>query len=63
MFKKEIDMKTLIAYFSHIGENLQDNEIVILTKGRLAATGTPDEILAKSGKTNLEEAFLYFNKV
>lgn len=26
-------MKTLIAYFSHIGENLQDNEIVNLTKG------------------------------
>ena len=26
-------MKTLIAYFSHIGENLQDNEIVVLTKG------------------------------
>lgn len=26
-------MKTLIAYFSHIGENLQDNEIVTLTKG------------------------------
>ena len=26
-------MKTLIAYFSHIGENLQNNEIVTLTKG------------------------------
>ncbi|MBO4358679.1 MAG: hypothetical protein J5796_02640 [Erysipelotrichaceae bacterium] len=26
-------MKTLIAYFSHIGENLQDNEVVELTKG------------------------------
>ncbi|MBQ9425204.1 MAG: flavodoxin [Erysipelotrichaceae bacterium] len=26
-------MKTLIAYFSHIGENLQDNEIVVLEKG------------------------------
>lgn len=26
-------MKTLIAYFSHIGENLQNNEIVELTKG------------------------------
>ena len=26
-------MKTLIAYFSHIGENLQDNEIITLTKG------------------------------
>ena len=39
------------------------DEVVILTKGRLAATGTPDEILAKSGKNNLEDAFLYFNKV
>lgn len=26
-------MKTLVAYFSHIGENLQNNEIVELTKG------------------------------
>jgi len=26
-------MKTLIAYFSHVGENLQDGEIVTLTKG------------------------------
>ena len=26
-------MKTLVAYFSHVGENLQNNEIVELTKG------------------------------
>ena len=26
-------MKTLVAYFSHVGENLQDNEIVVLEKG------------------------------
>lgn len=26
-------MKTLIAYFSHVGENLQNNEIVVLEKG------------------------------
>lgn len=26
-------MKTLIAYFSHVGENLQNNEIVVLQKG------------------------------
>ena len=26
-------MKTLIAYFSHVGENLQDNDIVVLEKG------------------------------
>ncbi|MBR0418812.1 MAG: hypothetical protein IJI66_06560 [Erysipelotrichaceae bacterium] len=26
-------MKTLVAYFSHIGENLQNNEIIELTKG------------------------------
>ena len=39
------------------------DEVVILTKGKLAAAGTPDEILAKSGKDNLEDAFLYFNKI
>ena len=38
------------------------DEVVILTKGRLAASGTPDEILQKSGKDNLEDAFLYFSK-
>ena len=26
-------MKTLIAYFSHVGENLENNEIVELKKG------------------------------
>ena len=39
------------------------DEVVILTKGRLTATGTPDEILEKSGKDTLEDAFLYFNKI
>lgn len=28
-----IYMKTLVAYFSHTGENLQNNEIVVLEKG------------------------------
>ena len=52
-------MKTLIAYFSHIGENLQNNEIVTLTKGN---TETVAEKIAQLTGGNLykieeEEAY------
>ena len=30
---KEKFMKTLIAYFSHVGETLADNNVVIIEKG------------------------------
>ena len=32
-------MKTLIAYFSHVGENLENNEIVELKKGNTEKSG------------------------
>ena len=39
------------------------DDVIILAKGRLAAAGTPNEILEQSGKNNLEDAFLYFNSI
>ena len=34
------------------------DRLVILSKGRTVAEGTPDDILAASGQTNLEDAFV-----
>lgn len=34
------------------------DRVVILARGRVVAHGTPDELLAKTGRTNLEDAFV-----
>jgi len=34
------------------------DRVVIIARGRVVAEGTPDELLARTGKTNLEDAFV-----
>jgi len=34
------------------------NRVVILARGRVVAEGTPDELLQRTGRTNLEDAFV-----
>jgi sodium transport system ATP-binding protein len=49
-----------VLFSSHIMQEVSalcDN-IIILDKGRLAASGTPDELLRTTGKDSLEEAFV-----
>ncbi len=48
-------MKTLVAYFSHIGENLQDNEIVVLTKGNTEVVAEKIAELTKADLYKIEE--------
>ena len=48
-------MKTLVAYFSHIGENLQNNEIVVLTKGNTEVVAEKIAQLTKADLYKIEE--------
>ena len=34
------------------------DRVVILARGRVVAEGTPDELLQRTGQTNLEDAFV-----
>lgn len=52
-------MKTLVAYFSHIGENLQDNEIVVLTKGNTEVVAEKIAELTKADLYKIEEEEAY----
>lgn len=55
-------MKTLIAYFSHIGENLQDNQIVTLTKGNTEVVAEKIAELTKGDLYKIEEKDPYPEK-
>lgn len=55
-------MKTLIAYFSHIGENLQDNQIVTLTKGNTEVVAEKIAELTKGDLYKIEEEDPYPEK-
>lgn len=48
-----------IVYSTHYMEEAENicDEVVLIHKGRIIATGTPDEIVKKSKTTNLRDAF------
>ena len=57
------DMRTqgkCVLFSSHIMQEVAAlcDRLVILSKGRTVAEGAPDDILAVSGQTNLEDAFV-----
>jgi sodium transport system ATP-binding protein len=45
---------------SHIMQEVSAlcDQIIIISNGIIAAQGTPDELLQKTGKDNLEDAFI-----
>ncbi|HEX4858198.1 MAG TPA: ATP-binding cassette domain-containing protein [Usitatibacteraceae bacterium] len=49
-----------VLFSSHIMQEVAAlcDRIVIIAHGRVVATGSPEEILAESGKTSLEDAFV-----
>lgn len=49
-----------ILLSSHVMAEVHElsDEIVALSEGRVAATGTPDELIARTGAANLEDAFV-----
>ncbi len=48
-------MKTLVAYFSHVGENLQNNEITVLEKGNTEVVAEKLAELLKADLYKIEE--------
>ena len=49
-----------VVFSSHVMQEVSAlcDRIVVIAKGRLAAEGTADELLALTGKTSLEDAFV-----
>ena len=49
-----------VVFSSHVMQEVAAlcDRIVVVAKGRVVADGTPDELRAKTGKDNLEEAFV-----
>ncbi len=53
-----------VLFSSHIMQEVAAlcDEIVIISRGRVTAQGTRDELLARSGKSNLEDAFVVLSE-
>jgi sodium transport system ATP-binding protein len=49
-----------VMFSSHIMQEVAAlcDEIIIISRGRVTAQGTTEELLAMSGKNNLEDAFV-----
>jgi len=49
-----------VLFSTHILQEVSAvcDRVVIIARGRVAAEGTPDELLARTGQTNLEDAFV-----
>jgi len=54
------DAGKCVLFSSHILQEVSAvcDRVVIIARGRVVAEGTPDELLARTGKTNLEDAFV-----
>ncbi len=53
-----------VLFSSHVMQEVAAlcDEIVIISRGRVTAQGTRDELLAQSGKSNLEDAFVVLSE-
>ena len=54
------DQGKCVLFSSHVMQEVSAlcDRIVIIARGRVVAEGTPDELKARAGKDNLEEAFV-----
>lgn len=54
------DRGCCVLLSSHVMQEVASvcDDLVVIARGRVAHTGTPDELLATTGATNLEEAFV-----
>jgi sodium transport system ATP-binding protein len=54
------DQGRCVLLSSHIMQEVSAlcDQIIIIHKGRIAAQGTPDELVARTGQANLEDAFV-----
>jgi sodium transport system ATP-binding protein len=49
-----------VLFSSHVMQEVSAlcDEIIVIARGRMVASGTPDELRAKAGRENLEDAFV-----
>ena len=59
ILKEYSNMKTLIAYFSHIGETLADSSIVVIEKGNTEKVAEKIHSLVDSDLYKIQEADPY----
>jgi sodium transport system ATP-binding protein len=54
------DAGKCILFTSHIMQEVAAlcDQIIIISNGAVAAQGTPEELLRRTGKDNLEDAFI-----
>jgi sodium transport system ATP-binding protein len=54
-----------VMFSSHVMQEVAAlcDEIIIISKGRVTAQGSTDELLAMSGKSNLEDAFVVLAEI
>lgn len=53
-----------VLWSTHIVSDIEGaDQVVVLTRGRVAAQGSPDSLLAHTGAATLEQAFLAINRV
>jgi ABC-2 type transport system ATP-binding protein len=58
-FHRLADAGATLLVSSHVMDEAgRCDELLLMRGGRLVATGTPDELRARTGKTDLEDAFL-----
>ena len=57
------DAGKCVLFSSHVMQEVSAlcDEIVIVAKGNVVAQGTADELLAASGRANLEDAFVHLS--
>ena len=60
MCSSDLQQGRCVVLSTHIMQEVAAlcDRIVIISDGRVAAEGTADELLARSGKNNLEDAFV-----
>ena len=56
-YKEQSDLTVLVAT-AYMDEAQQFEHLIAMNDGKVLATGTPDELLAKTNATNLESAFI-----
>ena len=59
LFRSRMGRQKTIMISTHLLEEAETicNRVILISAGRIVADGTPAQIIAESGKKNLEEAF------
>lgn len=62
LLKRMRDEGTCVIFSSHVLEEVRElcDDLVVISKGRIAARGTPQELCRQAGTGTLEDAFLRF---